>query len=126
MRNYILTVIILLCACQTKESQNKKAVDHQLLNEIVGTWQTGLIDGEWGGSRITSTYHDDGNFEVLVDFTDAGEMGVKGTYTIQGNILRRTIEGDEQDITYRIEGNTLYQKLGDENYVSKKLTPKAQ
>ena len=113
---------MLLASCQKQEIKHEKEAEHQPSNGIVGTWQTGLLDGEWGESRISTTYYADGSFDGLVDFTDSGELPFKGAYTIKGDIMERTIEGDTQEIIYCIEGDTLFKKIGDEDYVFKRLT----
>lgn len=84
---------------------------------LLGTWQTGIIPSEWGSNRITATYFADGRVVGTNDFVDGGALSWDGTYRVRGSVIQRTIQGDTQEIVYRIGGDTMHQKIGDEDYM---------
>ena len=84
---------------------------------LVGTWQTEVIPSEWGSNRITMTFFADGRVVGTNDFPGEGVLSWQGTYDAHGNLIKRTIEGRTQEIEYRIDGDTMYQKIGDEDYI---------
>ena len=125
IRYYILMTIVLFTACKEQEIQYPKEAQHQTSNPIVGTWQlTKPIDEGW---TATATYCADGSFEALIYLSDSDSDSepnkVSGSYVVKGDILERTIYDRMLEITYRIEGEKMYQKIGDKEYVyTKKIT----
>jgi hypothetical protein len=86
-------------------------------DSLVGTWQTELIPSEWGSNRITMTFFADGHLVGTNDFRGEGALSWQGTYSVQGHLIKRTIDGRTQEVEYRIDGDTMHQKIGDEDYV---------
>ena len=76
-----------------------------------------MIPSEWGSNRITMTFFADGRVVGTNDFPGEGVLTSQGTYSVQGGLIRRTIEGRTQEIEYRIDGDTMRQKIGDEDYI---------
>lgn len=106
----LVTVSVLISAlvfsgCSVKHS-----------DALLGTWQTGAILSEWGSNRITVTYRADGRVVGTNDFISGGALGWEGTYRVRGSVIQRTVKGRTEEITYNIEGDTMHQKIGDEDY----------
>jgi hypothetical protein len=84
---------------------------------LLGTWQTQVIPSEWGSNRLTMTFFADGRITGTNDLPGhEGVLGWQGTYRVKGSTITRTILGRTQEIAFRIEGNTMRQKMGDEDY----------
>jgi hypothetical protein len=83
---------------------------------LVGSWQTDVILSEWGSNRITVTYYADGRFSQSNDFVGGGVLGGQGTYQVRGGTIVRTLQGATQEIAFAIAGNTMRQKVGNEDY----------
>jgi hypothetical protein len=94
-------------------------------DKIVGTWQTGFIPSEWGSNRITVTYYADGRVFGTNDFVSGGSLSWQGIYRVRGGIMQRTINGSTETIGYRITGDTMYQTLGDEDYIFSRVSTKS-
>jgi hypothetical protein len=86
-------------------------------DRLLGTWQTQVIPSEWGSNRITMTFFADGRITGTNDLPGhEGALGWQGTYRVKGNVITRTILGRTQEISFRIDGDRMHQKLGDEDY----------
>ena len=101
----MLALLLVCCGCSSKQEVG-----------LLGTWQTGVIPSEWGSNRITETYFPDGRVIGTNDFVGGKPLGWEGTYSVRGAVIQRTIQGATQEIAYRIEGNTMRQKMRDEDY----------
>lgn len=84
---------------------------------LIGTWQTGVIESEWGACRITATYHEDGEFEGTVYFIEGGgSEQLQGSYVVHGDTILRDIDGKTVEAQFEINGNSMRQVIGDEVY----------
>jgi len=97
--------LVILGGCSTKDT-----------DRLLGTWQSEVIPSEWGSNRITMTFYADGRITGSNDFPAQGVLGWRGTYRVQGTVIHRAIEGRTQEIAFRIDGDRLQQKIGDEDY----------
>src|SRR2546428_13019820 len=83
----ISTVVLLVCSCSDRDS-----------SKLLGTWQTDVIQSEWGSNRVTVTYFKDGRIVGTNDFVDDDAIGWSGTYRVRNGIIDRTIAGDTSQV----------------------------
>jgi hypothetical protein len=124
MRIQLLFLLAVLSSCQEKNARISVADEPAPPESIVGTWESGLIDGEWGESSIVMTFDNEGNVKGSVNFTDSDAIPWQGTYTLDNGILFRTIEGKTEEIAYSIDGASMHQTIGEEQYTFKKKANK--
>jgi hypothetical protein len=90
---------------------------------LVGTWQTDVLDSEWGSNRQTVTYFPDGRCSQSAAFVGAGVLRNQGTYQIRGGTIVRTLHGTTSEIPFTISGNTLHQKFADNTFTFRRIVP---
>jgi hypothetical protein len=106
----VLFSVLLLSGCFSEQP-----------NRLIGTWQTELIPSEWGSNQITVSYFSDGRVAGTNDFPGEGALNWEGTFRRRGDVIERTMEGHTQEFLFRIEGDTMYQKMGDEDYTFRRV-----
>jgi len=120
MRIHLLALFAAFSSCEERSDQIPTSEEPLPRETILGTWKSDPVDGEWGESSIVMTFTDDGRFIGSVDFTDSGSIPLVGTYKLGDGTLHRTIEGKTDEIEYHIDGATMHQSIGDENYTFKR------
>ena len=109
-RAWPIAVALALSACGAQHDQR-----------VIGAWQTPIIPSEWGSNRMTVIYSGDGLFTGRCDFVKSGAIEVHGTYQIRRGVIERSIEGRKEQIHYRVRGDTMYHRIGSEDYTFERL-----
>ena len=116
MYKVIWMMLVLLAMCQMVGcgDDNDKATSPGPEGELVGTWKLVSVTEEGEtmfaadvGLETIITYRADGTWSSTMKMEEETESG-EGTYTISGNKLTTTEEGEEPEtVTFSISGKTL-------------------
>ena len=123
MKKFIIALAAAIAAfgfTSCKKDADQTTADHA----IVGTWKATKMEMSIGnmtqeielsemGGEIEFTFENDGTGYVAA-FFDGEKLDAEMTYTVSGNMLSMTVEGDTVTYPFKVDGNHMALEFDEE------------